>query len=112
MKQSGKQLDKHIYSALHGSTEGTYITVKYTKSNTQEYNKRHVFTITEIKAMHERRSTTEYDLHTATLKTILLYRLAPPTDIYTKTPKEKEVATSLLVAVESLRRGPLSSCRA
>ena len=106
-------MDKHIYSAPHGSTEGTYITVK------QECNKRHVFTITEIKARHERRSTTEYDLHTATLKTILLYRLAPPTDIYTKTPKEKEVATSLSASsslgdrsLESLRRGALSSCRA
>ena len=58
-----EQLDKHIYSAPHGSTEGTYITMKqYTKSNTQEYNKTketHVCSGKETKAMHERRSTTE-----------------------------------------------------
>ena len=44
-------MDKHIYSAPHGSTEAMYITVK------QECNKRHIFTI--IQRKHKQRTNAD-----------------------------------------------------
>ena len=72
------------------STEGTYITViQRNESNTR------IQSCKKTQSKNQRRSTTEYAIHTATLIQYYLNRLTPPTDIYTKTPKEKEVATSL-----------------
>ena len=84
-------MNKHIYYTLRQARKA--------RIQSQEYNKRHVYSYAKkTQAKNQRRSTTEYDLHGNTYTIVLLQQTGATHSHLHKTQKEKEVTTSLSVS--------------